>query len=259
MLTFATWNVNGLPGRLPLVLAWLREMRPDVVALQETKVTDDAFPVGALAAAGYTSVFVGQRTWNGVALLARDHDPVIVRRTLPGDPADQQARYVEAAIGGVLFACLYAPNGNPRPGPKFDYKLAWHERLLTYAAGLIDSQVPVVLLGDFNVVPTDFDVYRTHSYDDNALLQPSVRERHARLLDQGWRDTLRATHPDTPMYTFWDYRRNRWPRDAGLRIDHILLSPSMAGRLRDANVDRAARAQEGSSDHAPVWVRVTNR
>ena len=259
MLTFATWNINGIQRRLPLLLDWLRDAAPDVVALQETKVVDGAFPRDALADAGYTSVAVGQKTWNGVALLARHHDPVVVRRSLPGDATDAQARYVEAAIGGVLFCCLYAPNGNPQPGPKFDYKLAWHERLRVHAKGLIDSGVPVVLLGDFNVVPTARDIYATRSYDDNALVQPASRRAFARLMEQGWVDALRTRHPDRPMYTFWDYMRQRWPRDAGMRIDHILLGPALAARLRDANVDRDVRGRDGASDHAPVWVRLTNR
>ena len=259
MLNIATWNINGIQRRLPLLLDWLREAEPDVVALQETKVVDAAFPHGALADAGYACVVVGQKTWNGVALLARRHEPVLVRRSLPGDPADRQARYVEAAIGGILFCCLYAPNGNPQPGPKFDDKLAWHERLRSHAAGLVASGVPVVLLGDFNVVPTALDVYATRSYDDNALLQPASRAAHAQLLRQGWVDALRKVHPDAPMYTFWDYRRNRWPRDAGLRIDHVLLAPSLASRLREAHVDREVRGRDEASDHAPVRVRLVSR
>jgi len=259
VLKVATWNINGLVRRLPLLLEWLRDAQPHVVALQETKVTDDAFPAQALADAGYASLCVGQKTWNGVALLSRAGDPVVVRRALPGDAADHQARYLEAAIAGVLYCCLYAPNGNPRPGPKFDDKIAWHERLTAHAAGLIDGGLPVVLLGDFNVVPTDFDRYCSRSYDDNALVQPESRAAHDRLMDQGWIDALRSRHPDEPMYTFWDYLRNRWPRDAGLRIDHVLLSPGLAHRLRDAQVDREVRGQHGASDHAPVWVRMTER
>ena len=253
-MKIATWNINGVVRRLPLLLDWLSRAKPDVVALQETKATDAEFPTAALAGAGYGAVTVGQRPWNGVALLARDADPVVVRRALPGDPADTQARYLEAAIGGVLFASIYLPNGNPQPGPKFAYKLAWFERLIAHAAALEASGHPVVLLGDFNVVPTDRDIYdATTSYRDNALLQPAPRDAYARLLRQGWTDAIRARHPEATIYTFWDYLRNRWPRDAGMRIDHLLLSPSIAGRLREAEVDRDERGRKGASDLAPVW------
>ena len=251
----ATWNINGVVRRLPLLLDWLARAAPDVVALQETKATAAEFPTAALAAAGYGAVTVGQRPWNGVALLARDAEPVVVRRALPGDAADTQARYLEAAIGGVLFASIYLPNGNPQPGPKFAYKLAWFERLIAHAATLSASGHPVVLAGDFNVVPTDRDVYdATGSYRDNALLQPAPRAAYARLLGQGWTDALRTRHPDAEIYTFWDYLRNRWPRNAGMRIDHLLLSGSIASRLRDAGVDRDERGRDGASDHAPVWM-----
>jgi len=255
-MRLATWNVNDLGKRLPLLLAWLEATRPDVVALQELKTTDDRFPRDALEQAGYGSLVVGQRTWNGVALLARDAEPVQVRRSLPGDPKDTQARYVEAAIGGILVASLYLPNGNPWPGPKFDYKMAWFGRLVAHAAELWHSGHPVALIGDYNVVPTDADIYSPRSWLDNALLQPEPRDAYARLLRQGWTDALRERHPKEALYTFWDYRRNRWARDAGLRIDHLLLSHSLARRLRAAGVDRDLRGMEGASDHAPAWVEL---
>ena len=258
-MKIATWNINGVNRRLPLLLEWLAEQRPDIVALQEIKTVDGDFPVAALEAAGYGSSCVGQRTWNGVALLARDAQPIEVRRALPGDPADRQARYLEAAIGGVLVASIYLPNGNPQPGPKFAYKLAWFERLIAHAATLWASDVPVALIGDFNVVPTEMDIYRTDSYRDNALLQEDARAAWRRLLDQGWTDAIRATHPSDRVYTFWDYLRNRWPRDAGLRIDHLLLSAPLAKRLKEAGVDREVRGRDGASDHAPAWIRLAAR
>ena len=253
-LRVVTWNINGVVRRLPLLLDWLASTRPDIVALQETKVVDADFPTDALADAGYGSLCVGQRTWNGVALLARDAQPIAVRRALPGDADDRQARYVEAAIDGILVASLYLPNGNPQPGPKFDYKLAWFERLIAYAATLVDNGLPVALIGDYNVVPTAADIYPTTSFRDNALLQPAPRAAYQRLLAQGWTDALRARHPDARVYTFWDYLRNRWPRDAGLRIDHLLLSAPLAERLVEAGVDRDERGREGASDHAPTWI-----
>jgi exodeoxyribonuclease-3 len=255
-LKVCTWNVNHIVKRLPLLLAWLDATRPDVVALQELKATDAQFPRAELEAAGYGCAWVGQKTWNGVALLARGSEPVVVRRTLPGDPADTQARYLEAAIEGLLVASLYLPNGNPWPGPKFDYKLAWFERLIEHAQGLLQTGHPVVLAGDYNVVPTDADIYSPKTWLDNALLQPEPRAAYARLLDQGWTDALRARHPDERLYTFWDYRRNRWQRDAGLRIDHLLLSPAAGLRMRQAGVDRAVRGLAHASDHAPAWVEL---
>ena len=253
-MKLATWNVNNVNKRLPLVLAWLAEAQPDIVALQETKTTDAMFPKAAFEAAGYGSCCVGERTWNGVALLARDSQPIEVRRSLPGDATDRQARYLEAACQGVLVASIYLPNGNPRPGPKFDYKLAWFDRLVAHAATLRAGGHPVALLGDFNVVPTDADIYKTTSYRDNALLMPEVRAAYARLLAQGWTDALRERHPRDELYTFWDYLRNRWPRNAGLRIDHLLLSPPLAKRLTEAVVDREWRGVENASDHAPVRI-----
>jgi len=241
---------------LPLLLDWLAEAQPDVVALQEIKCTDAEFPRAALESAGYGAVWRGQRTWHGVALLARGAEPVTSRRALPGDPLDGQARYLEAAVAGVLVASIYLPNGNPQPGPKFDYKLAWFERLLGHARSLAESGHPVVLAGDYNVVPTDDDIYATRSWLKNALLQPAPRAAYRRLLAQGWTDALRELHPDERIYTFWDYLRNGWPRDAGLRIDHVLLSESVRPRLRAAGVDKHVRGRENASDHAPVWVEL---
>jgi exodeoxyribonuclease III len=255
-MRIASWNVNDLRKRLPLLLAWLEATRPDIVALQELKVTEDAFPRMALESAGYGSLVVGQRTWNGVALLARDAEPVPVRRTLPGDAADKQARYVEAAIHGMLVASIYLPNGNPWPGPKFEYKMAWFERLIAHATELWTSGHPVALIGDYNVVPTDADIYSPRTWMDNALLQPEPRDAYARLLRQGWTDAVRKLHPAQAPYTFWDYRRNRWQRDAGLRIDHLLFSNVLATRLRAAGVDRELRGVDEASDHAPVWAEL---
>jgi bifunctional non-homologous end joining protein LigD len=252
----ATWNVNNVRKRLPQLLAWLAATQPDIIALQELKTETSAFPRAELEAAGYGCLVVGQRTWNGVALLSRGFDPIEIRPALPGDPEDKQARYIEAAINGVVVACLYLPNGNPQPGPKFHYKLAWFERLIEHAASLMASSNPVILAGDFKVVPTDhLDIYSADHWKDNALLQPEARAAYERLLAQGWTDALRARFPDERVYTFWDYLRNRWPRNAGLRIDHILLSPSL--KLVDAGVDREMRGNEEPSDHAPAWAEVT--
>jgi exodeoxyribonuclease III len=250
----ATFNVNGVNGRLSVLQRWLSEAAPDVVCLQELKAPQDKFPEGAIREAGYGAVWHGQKSWNGVAILARGNDPAETRRNLPGDPEDGQSRYIEAAVNGVLIGCLYLPNGNPAPGPKFDYKLCWFERLAAYAAELVATGAPVVLAGDFNVMPTDLDVYKPERWIDDALFRPEVREAFQRLLAQGWTDAIRAVHPDERIYTFWDYFRNAWGRDAGLRIDHVLLSPSVAKRLNDAGVDREVRGWEKASDHAPTWV-----
>ncbi|MGZ8263339.1 MAG: exodeoxyribonuclease III [Burkholderiales bacterium] len=253
-MKIATFNVNNVRKRLGNLLEWLDSAAPDVVCLQETKTTDREFPARAIQEAGYGAIWHGQKSWNGVAILARDAEPIESRRGLPGDPTDKQPRYIEAAVKGVLIGCLYAPNGNPQPGPKFDYKLAWLERLIDHAARLCASGLPVVLAGDYNVVPTPQDIYPTKSYDDDALLQPESRAAYARLLAHGWTDALRARHPEEGVYTYWDYMRNRWPRDAGLRIDHLLLSPVVAKRLVAADVDRRVRGMENASDHAPVWI-----
>ena len=255
-MRIATFNVNDVNRRLANLLAWLGEARPDVVCLQELKAEDAGFPIAAIRDAGYGAVWRGERRWNGVAILARGADPVPTRRALPGDPADRQSRYIEAAVSGVLVGCLYLPNGNPQPGPKFAYKLAWFERLIAHAAELHATGLPVVLAGDYNVVPTEADAYSSKSWKDNALFQPAPRAAYRRLLDQGWTDALRARHPEGPVWTFWDTMRDRWPRDAGLRIDHILLSPGLAPGLRDAGVDRDVRGRPNASDHAPAWVEL---
>src|SRR6201988_4189664 len=255
-MKIATFNINNINKRLPNLTAWLRAAKPDVVCLQELKSTDADFPVAALRRAGYDAVWRGQKSWNGFAILARGMEPVLTRSELPGDPKDDQSRYIEAAVHGILIACFYAPNGNPQPGPKFDYKLAWLDRLIAHAAALKAEGVPVVLIGDYNVVPTERDIYLTKSYDKDALVQPQSRAAFARLLKQGWTDAIRALHPDERIYTFWDYMRNRWPRDAGLRLDHILLGPDLAARLKASGVDRAVRGKPNASDHAPVWVEL---
>ncbi|SEP61815.1 Exodeoxyribonuclease III [Faunimonas pinastri] len=253
-MKIATFNINGVNSRLENLLRWLHEARPDVACLQEIKVAQNAFPIEAIRQAGYGAIWRGQGRHHGVAILARGADPVETRRALPGDPADTEARYIEAAVNGVLVASIYLPNGNPQPGPKFVYKLAWFERLIAHAGELFASGLPVVLAGDYNVVPTDADIYSTRSWKDNALLQPEPRAAYARMLEQGWADALRSRHPDEPIWTFWSYLRNRWERDAGFRIDHLLLSAGIADRLEDAGVDRRTRGEENASDHAPAWI-----
>ena len=254
-MKIGTFNINSIRGRLDCLLEWLGEAQPDVVCLQELRIYHEEFPVEAIRNAGYGVLWQGQKPrFNGVAILARGTEPIEIRRGLPGDPRDVQARYLEAAVEGIVIGCLYAPNGNPQPGPKFDYKLAWLERLISHAAGLYASGAPVVLAGDYNVVPTPADIYATTSYDDDALVQPESRVAFRRLLEQGWTDAIRVRHPTATIYTFWDYMRKRWERDAGLRIDHLLLSPALAPRLHDANVDKAVRARTGASDHAPTWI-----
>jgi len=252
-MRIATFNINDVNKRLGNLLAWLRAAKPDVVCLQELKATDREFPKAAVEKAGYGAIWRGQKSWNGVAILALGAEPIVTRTELPGDPNDSQARYIEAAVNGVLISSLYAPNGNPQPGPKFKYKLSWMDRLAAHAAELLAANVPVILAGDFNVVPTDRDIYPQNSYAKDALLQPETRMRFAHLLDQGWRDAIRSRHPDAPMYTYWSYLRNRWARDAGLRIDHLLLSKEADMRLVAAGVDRAIRGEENASDHAPAW------
>ncbi len=253
-MKIATYNINGITRRLPNLMEWLADAAPDVVCLQELKATDRQFPATALADAGYGAVWRGESSWNGVAILAKGSEPVLTQSELPGDADDKQARYIEAAVNGVLVACLYAPNGNPQPGPKFAYKLSWMERFLAHAEGLWEMGLPVVLAGDYNIVPEPRDIYVTTSYRDNALVQPESRALYAQLLAQGWTDAIRKKHPDETIYTFWDYMRNRWPRDAGLRLDHLLLSKALARKLVDAGVDRDVRGRDGASDHAPTWI-----
>ena len=257
-MKIATFNINNVNKRLANLLAWLEESQPDVACLQELKCEDADFPISAINDAGYGAVWQGERSWNGVAILSRGAAPVLTRRRLPGDPADKQARYIEAAVNGVLIGCLYLPNGNPQPGPKFDYKLAWFERLIAHASELHVAGVPVVLAGDYNVVPSDepMDVYSPNSWKTNALFQPAPREAYRRLLAQGWTDALRTRHPDQPVYTFWDYLHDRWPRDAGMRLDHLLLSTELGRRLESAGVDRDVRGRENASDHAPAWIHL---
>ena len=253
-MKIATFNINNVNRRLPNLLRWLKSARPDVVSLQELKASDAEFPAAALEKAGYGAVWQGQKTWNGVAILARKAEPVLIRTALPGDRDDHEARYIEAAVRGIVVTSLYLPNGNPQPGPKFDYKLAWFKRLRAHAAKLLKQEVPVVLAGDYNVAPTPLDIYPTRSWDKDALIQPKSRAAFKALVDQGWCDAIRTLHPDDRMFTFWDYKRQRWPRDAGLRLDHLLLSPDVAARLVKAGVDRDVRGEEGASDHAPAWV-----
>ncbi|MEC3764265.1 MULTISPECIES: exodeoxyribonuclease III [Cupriavidus] len=253
-LKIATFNINGIRSRVGALCDWLAREAPDIVCLQELKTADESFPAREIRDAGYGAIWHGQKSWNGVAILARGAEPVEVRRGLPGDPDDSHSRYLEAAVAGMLIGCLYLPNGNPQPGPKFDYKLAWFERLIAHAQELFDSGHPVVLAGDYNVVPTDQDIYNPRSWRKDALLQPESREAYARLLAQGWTDALRQHHPDAPIYTFWDYFRRHWQTNSGLRIDHLLLSAELAPRLRDAGVDRWVRGEDHPSDHAPAWV-----
>jgi exodeoxyribonuclease-3 len=251
----ATFNINDVNKRLENLLAWLARTEPDVVCLQELKAEQRSFPAGALRALGYEAVWRGERSWNGVAILARGCEPVLTRSTLPGnDSGDSQARYIEAAVNGVLIASLYLPNGNPQPGPKFDYKLAWFERLIAHAENLITAGVPVALAGDYNVVPTVRDIYPTRSLDGNALIQPQSRHAFSRLLAQGWTDALHKLNPDEPLWTFWDYQRGRWPANKGMRLDHLLLSPALSARLVEGGVDRWVRGEENASDHAPAWI-----
>jgi exodeoxyribonuclease III len=256
-LKVATYNVNGINGRLPVLLRWLEEDAPDIVCLQELKAPDEKFPEKAIRDLGYDATWQGQKSWNGVAILSRVGEIQETRRGLPGESGDTHSRYIEAAVAGILIGGLYLPNGNPRPGPKFDYKLRWFERLIDHAAGLLATGLPVMLAGDFNVMPTDLDVYKPERWHDDALFAPEIREAYARLLEQGWTDALRSLHPNETIYTFWDYFRNAYARNAGLRIDHLLLSPALADRLVDARVASHVRGWEKTSDHAPVWIELS--
>ena len=255
-LRLATYNVNGINGRLGNLLEWLKRESPDVVCLQELKAVDDGFPAAAIRAAGYGAIWHGERSWNGVAILSKGGVAEERRRGLPWPGGDSQSRYLEASVHGIVVASLYLPNGNPQPGPKFDYKLAWFARLIRHARALLRQKLPVVLAGDYNVVPTDFDIYNPRSWQRDALLQPQSRAAFRKLLEQGWADAIRTAYPNERIYTFWDYFRNHWARDAGLRIDHLLLSPGLAPRLAAAGVDRWVRGQQKPSDHAPAWIEL---
>ena len=255
-MKIATYNINGINGHLPVLLRWLAESRPDVACLQELKAPQEKFPEEAIRAAGYGTIWHGQKSWNGVAILARGRDPLESRRVLPGDPEDLHSRYIEATIDDLVIGCLYLPNGNPAPGPKFDYKLRWFERFATHAAGLVNRAAPVVLAGDYNAIPTDIDVYKPERWLEDALFRPETRDAYGRLLAQGWTDSLRALHPTERIYTYWDYFRNAYARDAGLRIDHLLVNASYSPRLMAAGVDRHVRGWEKTSDHAPTWIEL---
>jgi len=258
-MKIATYNVNGINGRLPVLLHWLNQASPDVVCLQELKAPQEKFPEKAIEDAGYYAIWHGQKSWNGVAILSRNGKPEETQRGLPGDAEDVHSRYIEANIDDIIIGCLYLPNGNPAPGPKFDYKLRWFERLSTYAAKLLETGKPVLLTGDYNVMPTEKDVYKPERWVDDALFRPETRAAFKKLVDQGWTDAVRKLYPDETIYTFWDYFRNAFGRNAGLRIDHFLLSPKVAKRLVSAGVDREVRGWEKSSDHAPVWIELKDR
>lgn len=258
-MKIATYNVNGVNGRLPVLLRWLDETAPDVVCLQELKAPQENFPEKAINDAGYQAIWHGQKSWNGVAILSRSGDIKELRRGLPGDPDDIHSRYIEALVDGIIIGCLYLPNGNPAPGPKFDYKMGWFERLTAHAAGLLAHDLPVILTGDYNVMPTELDVYKPERWLDDALFRPEVRLAFKTLVDQGWTDALRKLHPGEKIYTFWDYFRNAYGRDAGLRIDHFLLSPHINERLLAAGVDKQVRGWEKTSDHAPVWIQLSDK
>jgi exodeoxyribonuclease-3 len=252
----ATFNINNINSRLQNLLEWLAESKPHIVCLQELKSAQATFPENELVDAGYRAVWRGQKAWNGVAVLSRVGEPIVTRNSLPGDQNDHQSRYIEAAVAGMIIGCIYLPNGNPQPGPKFDYKLQWFKRLSRHAKKLWNSGHPVVLAGDYNVVATEQDIYSTKSWDNDALLQPESRTAYRKLLSQGWDDAIRTLFPDERIYTFWDYKRKRWERDAGLRLDHLLLSKKIAKRLIDGGVDREVRGRAHASDHAPTWIKV---
>ena len=255
-MRIATYNVNGVNGRLPVLLRWLEETKPAVACLQELKAPQEKFPLQAINDAGYHAIWHGQKSWNGVAILSRHEKPEEIRRVLPGDPDDSHSRYIEANVNGIRIGCLYLPNGNPAPGPKFDYKLGWFKRLQFHAHELLAADTPVILTGDFNVMPTELDVYKPERWVDDALFRTETREAFQKLLGQGWTDAIRTLYPKEVIYTFWDYFRNAYGRNAGLRIDHFLLSPHLKKKLKAGGVDKEVRGWEKTSDHAPVWIEI---
>lgn len=255
-MKIATYNVNGVNGRLPVLLRWLEEKAPDIVCLQELKAPQEKFPEKPISDAGYNAIWHGQKSWNGVAILSKGYEINEIGKVLPGDDEDVQSRFIEAEIEGIRIGCLYLPNGNPAPGPKFDYKLGWFDRLIAHAASLVKSKDPVILTGDFNVMPTEQDVYKPERWVDDALFRPETRAAFQKLLKQGWTDAIRKLYPDETIYTFWDYFRNAYGRNAGLRIDHFLLNPAIAKKLKNAGVDKEVRGWEKTSDHAPVWIEI---
>ena len=256
-MKIATYNINGVNGHLPVLLRWLEESKPDVACLQELKAPQEKFPLEAIQDAGYNAIWHGQKSWNGVAILSRHHEISEIRRTLPGDPEDMHSRYIEAVINNITVGCLYLPNGDPAPGPKFDYKLSWLERITRYANELLAAGNPVVLTGDYNIIPEDRDVYKPERWVEDALFRPEVRAAFKVWMEQGWTDAMRKLYPEEKIYTYWDYFRNAYGRDAGMRIDHFLLSPNLSGRLTGAGVNREVRGWEKTSDHAPVWIELS--
>lgn len=254
LMKIATYNVNGINGRLPVLLRWLEEAQPDIVCLQELKAPQERFPVSEINAAGYNAIWKGQKSWNGVAILAKDMEITEVQQSLPGDPEDEQSRYIEAIINQTVICCLYLPNGNPYPGPKFDYKLSWIKRLKKRLNQLIEMDLPAVVIGDFNIIPTASDVYKPERWEDNALYRLEVKKAYQQILKKGWTDSIRTLYPEETVYTFWDYLYNSYSRNAGMRLDHILLSPYLSKNLKSGGVDKHVRGWEKSSDHAPVWI-----
>lgn len=255
-MKIATYNVNGINARLPVFLRWLEEAKPDVACLQELKAPMEKIPAQAIKDAGYHAIWHGQKSWNGVAILSRNEPPEEIRRALPGDPEDINSRYIEAKVNGIIIGCLYLPNGNPLPGPKFDYKLQWIERFTEHAAELLASDSPVILTGDFNIIPTEIDVYKPERWVNDALFRPEVRAAFRTLTEQGWTDALRKLYPDEVIYTYFDFFRNAFGRNAGMRIDHFLLSHHFNKRLLAGGVNLDVRGWEKTSDHAPVWIEV---
>jgi exodeoxyribonuclease-3 len=255
-MKIVTYNVNGVNARLPVLLRWLEATKPDIVCMQELKAPEEKFPEKAFTDLGYKAIWHGQKSWNGVAILSKDQEIEEVRRVLPGDAEDTQSRYIEAMVSGIIIGCLYLPNGNPVPGPKFEYKLKWFDRLSAHAAELLELKKPVILTGDFNVIPTEFDAYKPERWINDALFQPESRLAYKNLLDQGWSDAIRQLYPEKKIFTYWDYFRQAFNRDAGIRIDHFLLSPQVSRRLVSGGVDREVRGWEKTSDHAPVWIEL---